>query len=320
MPLHFSLKTFVNFALWIQWAFRRLPVPYLNGAIISSGWIHILGLCWITTECMQVSLKTIIWLCSTIWWKGRSVRVQPNPNITSHTNHNHEITENVAVFPVICLCWIVFVRDLVRGRGRKAWIQSVISFNEGGYKYYVAKRRNSSFVLSDALIHPAFWDAACGIFGSGCDNVLRWDISVSVSVSSWRQVTWFAGLHRGCCGIRRTHTQDAYAAPWTKEMSTKGESVNLSNGKSTRSWSDLYLESSQFDGGLWNIEPEEMLECKIELQELLDLLLDCPSFIHKMIDVYDIWCMKELYHVYAHNMRQMYTMFTDSAQNCKPSY
>lgn len=43
-----------------------------------------------------------------------------------------------------------------RARGRKAWIQAVISFNEGGYKYYKAKHRNSSAVLGDALLHPAF--------------------------------------------------------------------------------------------------------------------------------------------------------------------
>ncbi|CAK9072727.1 Protein DD3-3 [Durusdinium trenchii] len=42
-----------------------------------------------------------------------------------------------------------------RGRGR-AWIQLVISFNEGGYKHWKARRRNSSIAMGDVLWNPSF--------------------------------------------------------------------------------------------------------------------------------------------------------------------
>lgn len=191
MALHFSLKTFANFALWIQWAFRKLRVPYLNGATISLGWIHILGLCWITTECMQASLKTIIWLCSTIWWKGRRVRmVQPTPNITNH-KHNHENTENVAVFPVICLCWISSgVEDAKHGFS--LWFLSTRAATSTMCQK--GATRLLYWVMRSSILHFEMLVTACGVFGSLDRDVPR-DVSVMWRIHCHGAKSQFADLH-----------------------------------------------------------------------------------------------------------------------------
>ena len=44
----------------------------------------------------------------------------------------------------------------LREAPKKAWLQMIMNFNDGGYKFYKQRRRNSSRLMAEILFHPAF--------------------------------------------------------------------------------------------------------------------------------------------------------------------
>ena len=270
MALHFSLKTFANFALWIQWAFRKLRVPYLNGATISLGWIHILGLCWITTECMQASLKTIIWLCSTIWWKGRRVRmVQPTPNITNH-KHNHENTENVAVFPVICLCWIVTncLCPWSRQGSRTQSMDSVCDFFQRGRLQVLCVKKAQLVFCTESCAHPScilrclwplvvFLDLWIGMF----HGMFPWcDESIVMAPSHSSRISTSAARPPDPKGSIPSTDLLSFADLLIWSAKGEGDRATGEASKHTEKICGVDVSYVRWRAQLWNIEHEEMLE------------------------------------------------------------